>query len=102
VTNERLRIQYREFYDVPRMVVVEYRGGRYLFDSQFDQERDEYPDEYIVYLLAPEVPADIKGISWEDLASKGEPIGTVPISSMEFDPTRRVTISARALESLGR
>ena len=29
-------IRYRDFYDVPRAVVVEFRGKLYLFDSLFD------------------------------------------------------------------
>lgn len=43
-----LPIQYRDFYDVPRMVGVSYHGRLCLLDSSFDPEKDEYSDDFLV------------------------------------------------------
>ena len=36
-------IQYRDFYDVPRIFVADYQGRLYLFDCPFDEALDDYP-----------------------------------------------------------
>ena len=35
------QIEYRDFWDVPRLFVVGHKDKIYLFDSQFDEEIDE-------------------------------------------------------------
>lgn len=44
VTTHWLPITYRDYYDVPRMLVVRFEGQAYLFDCPFDVALDEYPD----------------------------------------------------------
>ena len=51
MTTTWLPIRYRDFYDLPRAVVVEFRDEMYLFDCLFDREIDEYESTYTVYLL---------------------------------------------------
>jgi hypothetical protein len=40
---------YREFWDVPRMVVARDESGTYLFQSRFDEVLDDYVDHYEVF-----------------------------------------------------
>ena len=84
-----LRIKYRDFYDVPRAIVVRYRGAVYFFDCPFDDKADEYPDEYTVYRLPSELEPTLGRISWVDLALAGEEIGRVSVNAVQLDPTRR-------------
>ena len=43
-------IQYREFYNVPRVFLVEREQAVYLFDCKFDESQGEYEDTYEVNL----------------------------------------------------
>ena len=42
---------YGGFYDVPRCISLRYRGRRFLLQSAFDDDLDEYPTDYSVYLV---------------------------------------------------
>jgi len=95
----RLPIQYRDFYDVPRVFLVEFKQRRLLFESRFDDAADEYSDDYNVYLLSEVNPSDLSG-SWEHLATRGRPIGRVPVSRIAFDVSRRRDIDARVVAEL--
>ena len=46
-----LPIRYRDFWDVPRLIVVETEGRVLLLDSAFDDVLDEFSPEYTVYDL---------------------------------------------------
>ncbi len=86
------RFEYREFYDVPRYVVIRHPDGRtLLLVSSFDCARDDYDDRYAVYLLPSDVDLDIG--SWADLPARAlRLLGRVPVSEVRFDPTRRAEI----------
>jgi hypothetical protein len=58
--------QYIDFYDYPRSIVLDYRGKLILLLSAFDEELDDYPNAYAVYLLPPIVAAQL----WKFLKSK--------------------------------
>ena len=89
MTTGWLTIRYRDFYDIPRAVVVEWHGHLYLFDSPFDVEADNYPDTYEVYKLPTHLRDEIDHVSWTDIAHQGLRIGSVPTSAVEFDQSRR-------------
>jgi hypothetical protein len=72
-----LPIKYREFYDVPRAIVVERDGELYLFDSSFDGDADEYPAYFGVYRLVACVASQLDSGRWEGLAAQGELLGRV-------------------------
>lgn len=47
-----VRLHYVELYDLPRAIVLRYKGKLLLLDSPFDNkldEHDEYADSYSVY-----------------------------------------------------
>ena len=41
-----VQISYREFWDVPRMVVAWDQQHTYLFDCPFDEMLDDYATDY--------------------------------------------------------
>lgn len=100
--SDKLSIQYRDFYDVPRIFLVNHRGTIYLFDCPFDEGLDEYPDIYKVFVLPPDSCSDLSG-SWDDLASHATAyLGDIPVKSVQFDSTRRREIDADVIDELDR
>jgi hypothetical protein len=93
--------QYIDFYDYPRSIVLDYRGKLILLLSAFDEELDDYPNAYAVYLLPPIVAAQLKAGSWKFLEEQGlEPIGQIPLGRVKFDASRRKKLDASILDDL--
>lgn len=90
-------VEYRDFYDVPRMFVLRHAGTTYLFDSAFDDESDEYKPDYEVFKL-PGIPGG--NSDWSNLRALGEFVGRVPVSQVEFDETRRERCNERVFDDL--
>ncbi|MGH9117576.1 MAG: hypothetical protein ACRD0A_06775 [Acidimicrobiales bacterium] len=101
MTKHWLPIRYRDFYDVPRAVVVEFKRELFLFDSLFDADLDEYESFYAVYRLPGELRHEIDGMSWTDLGQRGTRLGSVDVAAVEFDSTRRRAINESVFENLG-
>ena len=91
---------YRTFYDVPRFLVVDYQNQRFLFDSAFDNDLDEYPNFYQVFLLGEVTQETLSG-SWINLAERAErSLGEVPIKDVVFDATLCREIQTDILDDL--
>ncbi len=98
--SEGATIQYRDFWNVPRNFVTSYWGRPLLFDCPLDDETEDFPDFYNVYLLPPLTPEELAG-SWEDLHTRAiTSLGQVPISQVRFDPTKRREIDTVLLNEL--
>ena len=96
----RVRIVYREFYDVPRMFILNHRGLKLLLDSPFDDVKDEYSPSYRVYVL-PKTLDEQRLPSWEALAKIATRcLGEIPVDRLRFDPTKRADIDCEAIDSL--
>ena len=96
----RVKFAYRDFYDVPRMLVLRYRGLKLLMDSPFDGLSDEYSPVYSVYLLPAEVNEQELD-SWVALPHLAtQRIGEIPVDQVRFDPTKRVEIDTEAIDNL--
>jgi len=86
---------YREFYDVPRMIVIELAETRLLLVSEFDERLDEYASEYQCYVIPN--TADLGG-SWVDLTTRAtRTLGSVPVVNVRFDPSRRAKLDLSSL-----
>jgi hypothetical protein len=93
-------IVYREFHDVPRVFVACYNGLTFVFDCPFDDDADDYPDEYHVYLMPELSPSDLDD-SWVTLARKSTCyLGTLPIDEVQFDSTRRFSLESDILDQI--
>jgi hypothetical protein len=98
--NNLIPIQYREFYDVPRMFIVAYQGVSYLFDASFNEKLDDYPDTYAVSVLPPLLPEELTG-SWSSLPSRVvSRLTQVLVSAVPFDKTRRQGVEQEFLHAV--
>ena len=89
--------QYREFHDVPRSLVVRLPDSVLLLESSFEEGRDDYSDEYELYVLDEGV--SLEG-SWSGLARDGRRLGSVRVESLEFDETRRRMVDLAPIRSM--
>ena len=93
-------IQYRDFYDVPRMFLTQTETAVYLFDSRFSDVNDEYDDHYEVYLMPKNdemhTRSDWRGL--EKLAIRH--LGRVKVSSVEFDNSKRKEVNLDVLAKI--
>ena len=97
---EAVQIQYRDFYDVPRIFLAELDGVQFLFDCPFDDGLDVYSEAYEVFVLPRLAREEVDG-SWEGLSARAiQRLGRVPTSSVTFDPSGRKTIDANVLRGL--
>ena len=60
------QIMYRDFWDVPRMVVARRGDDMFLFYSRFDESSDCHTDYYEVLVLPLLSEQQLQG-SWDDL-----------------------------------
>ncbi len=81
-------IQYRDFYDAPRIIVACKGGDSFLFYSRFDDQLDEYSDFYEVYRMPPLADLSLDG-SWAGLEKKAlERLPDVPLGELPFEVRR--------------
>ncbi len=91
-------LEYRDFHDVPRLVLVEADGRLLLLDCPFDTDLDDYPPAYDVYELDAD-PRRTVGADWGELPARGSRLGRVSVESITFDSTRRKAIDSDGLAS---
>jgi hypothetical protein len=90
--------QYRDFWDVPRMFVVEVGGDTLLFDCPFDEDRDDYAPAYTVYQMPPLSDADLAG-PWAGLPTRAlRRLGTIDVPTVSFGSGGRSEVAWRAIE----
>ncbi len=93
---------YRDFYDVPRMVLFDDGDAVYLLDCPFDDVRDEYPDRFTVYRMRETAQRLDKLADWSLLPGMGEKLGTIAVRDVRFDEARRERIDTGLLTNLAR
>ncbi len=90
-------IVYREFYDVPRAIIVSDGSCNYLFTSSFDEALDEYRENYEIYEMPNLTDEEMKG-SWLKFEGKAvRHLGCVPVKEVCFDATKRREIDLNIL-----
>jgi len=88
---------YGDFYDVPRLILLKYKGQVIMLGSYFDEKKDEYEDSYSIYLLPSSIEEEISKSLYEgDVEAKL--IGSVPIRSVIFDGTKRRALNPEFLD----
>jgi len=94
----RAGIQYRGYWDFPRIFITRYKGQTFLFDCAFDEALDDYPDVFKVFLM-PELSDKELPDDWTTLKNKAiRFLGEAPTNHVRFDETRRESIDAGILE----
>jgi hypothetical protein len=91
---------YREFWDVPRMLICNVGGETLLLDSRFDAASDEYKSGYDIYILRGDADYDALA-DWSGLPADAiGPIGSIQASAIEFDATKRNSLNAEPLTQI--
>lgn len=82
--------KYIDFSDVPRLIMVRYRGKLFVLGSYFDDALDDYEEHYTIEIVPPWVEQRIIESSWKVLEEiQRHPVGTFPVKEMIFDKTKR-------------
>ncbi len=89
--------QYGDFWDVPRLIVFRYKGYLVLLGSYFDEKQDDYQDTYSIYLLPPFMEETVSQSIYEGHVD-AKLIGSVPVRSITFDPTKRNALNPEFLD----
>jgi hypothetical protein len=93
-------VQYRDFWDVPRIFLVSFEQSLFLFDCRFSDEVEDYSNKYQVFLMPYLEEQDLIG-SWKRLPKKAtRSLGEIPVQEVRFDETRRKFIEGEAVLKL--
>lgn len=95
--------KYRDFWDVPRMIVLEHNQIWYLLLCVFDEQTEDYADTYSVFVVEPVTARalDSRHGSWMHILSQSQsPLGSIPLNAVTFDDTRRQMLDASVLANL--
>ena len=93
--------RYVEFYDVPRCIVVRYRGVSLLLLSAFDDDIDEYPAAYQVYVMPEEAEETFQKGSWKFVEETPmDAVGEIQVDSVKFDESKREELDSSCLDDL--
>lgn len=101
--SEWIPIRYGSFWDVPRELVLTWRGLPLLLDSPFREDIDDYDPEYTVFLTTHLDPARLyKGDAegWTE-ARKAivRTLGRLPVKTVQFDKHRRSAVDSKTIEA---
>ena len=96
----QVEILYRDFYDVPRMLVVSHRDLTFLLDCPFDEDLDEYPEHYAVYEIPQFSDQQLSG-SWIGFTNFAlRTLKPIAVVDVQFDPTKRRSIDSAVLDEI--
>ena len=98
--NDRIPIEYGEFYDWPRQITFPLEDEWFLLRSYFDEEKDEYSDTYDVYLLPFRSRDEFEAHPdfWMPMAAAVQ-LGQIPVTQIGLDESRRRSIDGRAIRA---
>lgn len=70
-------------------MVTDQESQYWIFDSSFDDDRDEYSMAYSVYFVGNQSEQASTAFDLHAKGKKGNEIGSLPIAAIEFDLTKR-------------
>lgn len=93
-------IKYFSFWDVPRTFAFEQAGKVYVLTSEFDDDLDEYPDDYEVFVVSG--IANLSAVSdWKSIEPLPKTrVGKVPVAAVNFDESHRRFVDGSFLNSI--
>ena len=98
--SDMIPLEYRDFYDIPRMFILSFNDQTYLFDCPFDDASDAYPDRYSIYLMPNLNAEDLAGL-WDGLASRAiSKVGEVSTDQVKFDRSLRSSVDSEIVSHL--
>jgi hypothetical protein len=98
--SDQIPFTYGEFHDFPRMIRFWFKGECFFLSSSFDEDKDDYPDFYVVYRLPFRSEKEVRSNPdyWRDLGT-ADRLGQIPIQELGLDETRRQSIDAGRFEN---
>jgi hypothetical protein len=87
---------YRDFWEVPRLIVCTVAGREILLDSPYDEATNSYAPVYQVYRM-PAIPLQGQEPPPDD---DPELVGTLAVEALEFDATRRQELESGPILTL--
>jgi len=95
-----LHAEYRDFEDIPRMMMCTNARGTYFFRSRFDARKAAYADCYEVYRIRPLSDSEACA-SWFGLETRAlERLPDIPVSDFPFDVAARKFLPYDPIEPL--
>lgn len=89
-----------DFYDVPHLILLQYRGSDFLLCCSFDEKFDDYGDRYDVYRLSNSDLLVLREDGWERFIRRPlKRVGDIAVRDVKFDSTRRKELDASCLSS---
>lgn len=98
---EWIPIDYRDFYDFPRLVAFSHEGSWFMLDCSFDDGVDGYPDVYRVLAVRQDDVTLLAKPDWREVVERASYLGDVELASVQFDSTRRKSINGSILAVIG-
>jgi hypothetical protein len=99
MTGDFRKFVYRAFWDVPRCILIDFDGVTLYLRSDFDEALDDYAPQYDVFLMPPGFQP---GADWTHAeASAIRKLGTLAVSEVEFDATKREALNIEAFRRFG-
>jgi len=94
------KFSYRDFYDVPRMIILNHKGQKILLDCGFDDSQDDYSSTYKVYILPLEID-ETREMSWKAMPTRAiKYVGEIPVKQLLFDHTKRAALDMCVVDDL--
>lgn len=99
--SQMIPFNYGGFWDVPRYIVVHYRGRFILLQSEFNDELDEYEASYSVYVIPDSVGNLVREGNWDAYnRALVDHMGEIPVESVSFDQSKRKELDPSCLDRL--
>lgn len=89
-------IEYRAFWDIPRLILGFDGVAYWMLDGGFDDELDEYSPQFRVYALGPDRAQAEERFRDPQWRSGAIGAGTIRVEDAEFDETRRKRVHIRS------
>lgn len=101
--SEMIPFRYAGFWDVPRYLLLKYRGTSLYLFSEFDEAPDEYSESYWVYHVPAFLEPRLHEKDWGGICNmKLECLGTIKVQDVHFDESKRKMLDSECFDRIER
>jgi len=98
--NAPIPIEYRDYWDVPRIFLARHQGRLYLFDCEFDETLEDFRQGYRVYLM-PEISTEDREGSWAEFPKRAiRELRTIEVGLVSFANAEKSMIDSSIIDNL--
>lgn len=88
-------LSYRDFYDIPRLMLASGQDEYWVLDCKFDDGIDEYSEEFDVYCFGQDIDAARGAFELASISEEGRKVGHIRVIDLDFGESRRQQFSYR-------